>query len=361
VERLVRAGAVTLGKASMNEFAFSPSLEDDFAKPVRNPWSAAAPAGLSSGGSAAGVAAGLAMASIGSDSGGSIRIPSSYCGVTGLKPTYGRIGRTGVMPLSHSLDHLGVMARSAEDVALVFAAAAGHDPSDSASVDRPVPGPSQLTGRPVRGMRIGTCPRFVEAAGAQREVREALQEAAARFQSMGATLREVAIPHLAWGAAATFTLLRIEGWHAHLPALKKHWREYGRGALKQIAAGAFLSAADYLRAQQARTLIAREVAGAFAEVDLLLLPSTPQSAASGEWDRTPADSKVARSGVAYLSPFNLTGSPALALPGGFNAAGMPVGLQLIGRPFEEDAVLSAAFRFQQETRHHLRRPPLAAG
>jgi aspartyl-tRNA(Asn)/glutamyl-tRNA(Gln) amidotransferase subunit A len=359
VARLRESGAITLGKATLNEFAFSGISEDDFIKAARNPWNQQCPTGLSSSGSAAGVAAGLAMASIATDSGGSIRIPASYCGVSGLKPTYGLISRTGVMPLSYSLDHVGTIARTAQDTALLLESLAGHDPQDLASSKQVVPAYSKLLTGPIRGLRIGICPQYMQQVGVEDRVWEAFQHALDEFRSLGMTLSEIRLPNFGYAPAANFTLLRIEGFRVHSGHLKEHRDKYGLSAFREIAVGGLLSASDYLRSQQARTLLSSELSRAFQGIDLLLIPSTPSSAAGGTYHlQPPLDQKVAKDDVSYVAPFDLTGTPALSICCGFTPEGLPIGLQLIGRAFDEGTILRVAHRYQGVTDFHRRKPPL---
>lgn len=358
VTRMRDGGAVTLGKATLNEFAFSGISEHDFIKPARNPWNLAAPTGLSSSGSAAGVAAGLAMASIATDSGGSIRMPASYCGVTGLKPTYGLVGRSGVLPLSYSCDHVGLLARSAEDAAIVLTALAGYDPQDSASLQSPAADYTDGISQSIRGLRVGVCPEYFEAVGLDDEVQHAFAEALHTFRSLGAAVRNIHLPFLNYAPAADFTILRIEGFNEHFVNLRDRRDRYGSSAFRQIAAGAFLSGTHYYRAQQARRLIAGELAKVFESVDVLLMPTTPLPSLAGSNVLAGRDTKVSHSSVAFLAPFNLTGSPALSVPCGFTTSGLPIGLQLVGRAREEALLLRAAHTYQLQTTWHQRRPPL---
>ena len=358
VTRMRRSGAVTLGKATLNEFAFSPTSDQDFVTPARNPWNAALSTGLSSSGSAAAVAAGLAMGSIATDSGGSIRIPASYCGVTGIKPTYGLVGRTGVIPLSYSCDHVGALARSAEDVAILLTGLAGHDAEDPACVTRPPRDYTAGLSSGIRGLRFGVPRRYMEAVGVDTEVLAAYEESIKVLQSLGGSVREVDVPYLAYAPGADFTILRVEGFNVHLANLREKHDLYSAGCFRQIAAGGYLSATDYYRAQQARTLISESLAKTFTTIDVLVTPTTPQTAAAGVFAKAPQDQKVARSGVGFLAPFNLTGSPAISIPGGFNRASLPIGLQLVGRAFEEDTILRSAHSYQGATDWHQRRPPL---
>lgn len=358
VARMKQRGAVTLGKATLNEFAFSGTSEQDFVKPARNPWNLKAPPGTSSSGSAAGVAAGLAMASIATDSGGSIRIPASYCGVTGVKPTYGLVGRTGVLPLSYSCDHVGLIARSAEDAAIVLTGLAGYDPEDPASLRQPVRDYSGKISERIRSFRVGVCPRYLDAVGVDTEVQAALEESLKVFRSLGVSIREVEIPHLSYAPAADFTILRVEGFNVHLTNLRDKRDKYGASAFRDIAAGGYLRTVDYYRALQTRRLISGELARAFESIDILMTPTTPQTAIRGEFASPPQDSKVARSSVAFLAPFNLSGSPAMSIPCGFTKANMPIGLQLVGRAFEEEGLLRAAYAYQAVTQWHTKTPIL---
>lgn len=359
VGRLREAGAVTLGKANLCEFAFSDTSEEDFFKEARNPWNQKYQAGLSSNGSAAGVAAGLAMASIATDSGGSMRIPASYCGVAGLKPSYGLVGRTGVIPLSYSLDHVGTIARTAEDTALLLELIAGYDAGDLASSKRSIPRFSDLLAGEIRGMRIGICSQYMQETGVEDQVWGAFQQALDAFRSLGMAVSEVKLPSFSYGPAADFTILRIEGFQVHFRNLKEHRERYSLSAFQEIAVGGLLSASDYLRAQQARTLLSDELSRAFEGIDLLLIPSTPASAAGGTYNlQPPLNLKVVKDDISYLAPFDLTGTPALSICCGFTAQGMPIGLQLIGRGFEETTILRAAHCYQELTDFHLRKPPL---
>jgi aspartyl-tRNA(Asn)/glutamyl-tRNA(Gln) amidotransferase subunit A len=361
VTRLRAAGAILLGKAALSEFTFAGgSTPDDFVKAPRNPWNLEHSAGGSSNGSAVGVAAGLAMASIGSDSGGSIRIPAAFCGVTGLKPTYGRIGRAGVIPLSYSMDTLGPITRDVRDGALVLEAVAGFDAADPASSRVPVPPYSRAVSSSVRGLRIGTCPAYVRAVGVEVDVESALTQALAVFRSLGLSVREASVPHLTYASAAGYnTIMRVEAFQYHFRNFRERRAEYG-AAFRNIARGGFLTARDYLRAQKARALICEELRLAFDQFDLLVLPVTAATPGGGAYATDGTDAKVKKGsfahGAAYTAPFNLTGSPTLALPAGFTRAGMPIGLQLVGRPFQEETLIAVGHQYQLVTDWHRRRP-----
>jgi aspartyl-tRNA(Asn)/glutamyl-tRNA(Gln) amidotransferase subunit A len=364
VAQLRRAGAVTLGKVHLSEFAFAGgATPEDFVKPSRNPWNTKYSPGGSSSGSAVGVAAGLAMGSVGGDSGGSIRIPAAYCGVTGLKPTYGRVGRTGEIPFSYSVGHLGPIARTVEDAAIMLEYLAGFDPGDRASSKAEVPPYGRLLRRSLGGIRVGISPSYMDAVGNEEDVMSAFESCVRVFRSFGCTVREVVIPHLNYACAASYNcIMRIEGFRAHLQNLREKRALYGRGAFRNIARGGFLSTVDYLRGQQARALISDEVAKGFEGIDILLMPTTPTTPSGGPYRSEGIDPKINAKSftheAAYTSPFNLTGSPAVSIPCGFNSIGLPIGVQLIGRAFEEELILAAAHQYQQATDWHRRRPQL---
>ncbi len=361
VTRLRQAGAVILGKVALSEFTFAGgSTPNDFVPAPRNPWKLEHSSGGSSNGSAVSVAAGLAMASVGSDSGGSIRIPAAFCGVTGLTPTYGRVGKSGVIPLSYSLGTLGPITRDVRDAAIILEAIAGHDPGDSASSRMPVPAYTQAVSRSVRGLRLGTCPEYVQAVGLEADVQAALTKAIDVFRARGLSVREVSVPHLTYSCAAGYnTIMRIEAFQYHFPNLRDRRVDYG-AAFRNIARGGFLTARDYLRAQRARALICEELRQAFEHIDVLILPVTAATPAGGAYAMEGTDVKVKKGsfthGAAYTAPFNLTGTPSMAIPGGFNAAGMPIGLQLVARPFQEETLIAAGHHYQSTTDWHRRRP-----
>src|SRR5579885_1050985 len=321
VARLRAAGAVVLGTTHMHELAFGPTGVNPALGTPANPWAPGRVPGGSSSGSGAAVAAGLVPAALGTDTGGSVRIPASLCGVTGLKPTYGRVSRAGVTPLAWSLDHVGPLARSVEDVALVLEAIAGADPGDATCARVAVPRYAEALGRSCRGLRIGV-PRHFALAGVDAEVRERFTQALGDLRRAGAVVRDVTVPFIE---------------HATL-----------------------LTARHYLAAARLRTRLYEELRGVLAAVDMLALPTTPIPApAVGELTVRVGEAThgVLEALVVFTTPFNLTGLPALALPCGFTRAGLPVSLQLVGRPFAEPALLAAGHAYQRETDWHTRRPP----
>ncbi|HWP34234.1 MAG TPA: Asp-tRNA(Asn)/Glu-tRNA(Gln) amidotransferase subunit GatA [Thermodesulfobacteriota bacterium] len=385
VTRLKAARAVLVGKTNMDEFAMGSSTENSAFGVTRNPWDPDRTPGGSSGGSAAAVAAGEAAGALGTDTGGSIRQPAALCGVSGLKPTYGRVSRYGMVAFASSLDQAGPFGRSALDCALLLEAIAGHDPLDSTSVDRPVPPCAEALRRAgeggARGLTIGL-PREFFGEGLDPEVARLTREAARTFEGLGARLVEVSLPYSMRGlpayyivapAEASSNLARYDGvrygYRARAPESLLDMYErtraegFGPEVKRRILLGTYaLSAgyyeAYYLKASQVRTLVARDFERAFAAADLLLTPTSPTTA-------FPLGAKTGDPLQMYLSdvytiPANLAGLPALSIPCGF-AGGLPVGVQLIGRPFDELTLLKAAHAYQQVTDHHRRRPPLAAG
>jgi aspartyl-tRNA(Asn)/glutamyl-tRNA(Gln) amidotransferase subunit A len=361
VSRLADAGAILLGKLNMHEFAYGPEgLNPHYGTPW-NPWDAVTHrmCGGSSSGSGAAVAAGLAVGALGSDTGGSIRIPSSLCGLTGIKPSYGRVSRAGVLPLAWSLDHVGPMCRSARDCALMLGAIAGYDPRDSTTSVLPVPDyVAALTGQ-VKGLRIGLLRSFFLESAAP-EVRAAIEVCLRTLEGMGAVVSEVALSTAPMAAGASAAVLGSEAYAYHEPWLRTRRQDYGEDVRQRLLIGAFFSAADYLKGQRVRTSMRDEVDGAFSKLDILAGAATPFAAPAVGQDEVAlgTDRVAVRSSLTrYTRLFNLTGHPAASVPCGFTSQGLPVGLQLIGRPFDEATVLRVADAFQGATDWHARRPP----
>ena len=376
VARLKAAGAVMLGKLNMDEFAMGSSNETSHFGPVRNPWNTALVPGGSSGGSAAAVAARLLPAATATDTGGSIRQPAAFCGITGIKPTYGRVSRYGMIAFASSLDQGGVLAASAEDAARVLREMAGFDPRDSTSVDTPVPDYLAGLGAPLQDVRIGVMKEFFDT-GLDPEYERRVREALAVFERLGARVREVSLPNLPLSvpvyyvvapAECSSNLARYDGVRfghrcrdpRDLQDLYKRSRSEGFGAevKRRIMTGTYVLSAGYydayyLKAQRVRRLISADFERAFGEVDLLMGPTTP-TAAFALGAKT-ADPITMYLNDIYTISANLAGLPAMSVPCGF-AAGLPVGLQIIGPHFAEQALLQAAHRYQLETDWHQRIP-----
>ena len=363
VRRLVASGAISLGKLSMHEFAYGPEGLNAHYGTSRNPWDSGEeriPGGSSSGSGVA-VAAGLAPFALGSDTGGSIRIPASLCGITGLKPTYGRVSRAGVLPLAWSMDHAGPMTRSALDAALVLKALAGYDPADPTSSVLPVPDYAAALTGDVKGLRVGVLRAgFLDAAAP--EVRRAVERAVTTLESLGARVDEVNLQHLGSVAAGAMAIVASEALAYHAEWVRTRPDDYQPDVIERLRAGAFVSGVHYVRGQQARALVRAEVDAALARRDVLLSPATPIAATRfGETDVASGESTidVRSSLLRFTRPFNFSGHPACALPCGFTADGLPIGLQIVGRPFDEATVLRAADAYQRVTDWPARRPPLA--
>ena len=371
VERLKAAGTVMLGKANMDEFAMGSSNETSYYGPVKNPWDTSKVPGGSSGGSAAATAARLTPVATGTDTGGSIRQPAALTGITGIKPTYGRVSRYGMIAFASSLDQAGVFARSAEDAAIVLQAMAGFDPKDSTSVDAPVPDYGAALDLPLAGLKIGLLKEFFE--GLEGRNTALIEEALRVYRALGAKTVDVSLPHLPLSVPTYYVVAPAEcssnlsrfdgvryGYRCEQPKdlmdLYQRSRGEGFGAevKRRIMTGTYVLSAGYfdayyLKAQKVRQLITDEFRSAFAKVDLLLGPTTP----------TPAfgiGAKIDDPVTMYLNDIytigaNLAGLPGLSMPCGF-IDGLPMGLQLIGPHFSEDRILGAAHRFQQQTDWH---------
>jgi aspartyl-tRNA(Asn)/glutamyl-tRNA(Gln) amidotransferase subunit A len=378
VEKFNAAGAVCLGKTNMDEFAMGSSNESSFYGPVKNPWNTECVPGGSSGGSAAAVAAQLCAAATGTDTGGSIRQPAALCGITGLKPTYGRVSRYGMIAFASSLDQGGPMARSAEDCALLMNVMAGFDPRDSTSVQRDVPDYTRALNHSLDGLRIGL-PKEYFGAGLDPEIARAVEMAIKELEKLGATVKEISLPHTELAVPCYYVIAPAEcssnlsrfdgvryGYRCQDPKdlfdLYSRSRDEGFGeeVKRRILVGTYaLSAgfvdAYYRKAQQVRRLIKQDFVNAFADVDVIAGPTTPSPAFRlGEKSNDPVTMYLED---IYTIAVNLAGLPALSLPTGF-AANKPVGLQLIGNYFAEDKLLNVGHRFQQVTDWHRRTPAL---
>ncbi|WP_208678899.1 Asp-tRNA(Asn)/Glu-tRNA(Gln) amidotransferase subunit GatA [Synechococcus elongatus] len=375
-QRLAAAGAVAVGKTNLDEFAMGSSTENSAYQTTANPWDLTRVPGGSSGGSAAAVAADECVVALGSDTGGSIRQPAAFCGVVGLKPTYGLVSRYGLVAYASSLDQIGPFSRSVEDTAILLGAIAGHDPKDATSLKVEVPDYTQFLQPSLAGLKVGVIAETVTDSPAGQAVQAALEV----LKGLGAEIREISCPRFAYGLPAYYIIAPSEASAnlARYDGVKYGYRAedaetllemycrtraegFGSEVKRRIMIGTYaLSAgyydAYYLKAQKVRTLIKQDFEAAFAEVDVLVSPTTPTTAFK-------AGEKTADPLSMYLSdlmtiPVNLAGLPGLSLPCGFDDAGLPYGLQIIGNVLREDQVLHVAYAYEQATEWHLRQPAL---
>jgi len=380
VARLVRAGAVILGKLNMDEFAMGSSTENSAYFTTRNPWDLSRVPGGSSGGSAAAVAADLAAATLGTDTGGSIRQPAAFCGNVGLKPTYGRVSRFGLVAFASSLDQVGPLAKDVLDAALMLQAVAGHDPMDSTSAAVPVPDYAAELDRGVRGLRVGIpAEYFIE--GLDAEVEAAVRVAVETLKGLGAKTESVSLPHTEYGLAAYYliapaecssNLARYDGvkYGLRVPGARdlidmySRTRGAGFGAevKRRVMLGTYALSAGYYdayygKAQKVRTLVQRDFQKAFERVDVIVAPTTPSAAFRMGEKEDPLSMYL---NDVFTIPVNLAGLPGLSVPAGFTKSGLPIGLQVIGKAFDEATLLRTARAYEAATSWHERKPGLAA-
>jgi aspartyl-tRNA(Asn)/glutamyl-tRNA(Gln) amidotransferase subunit A len=372
-ERIAASGAVLLGKHNMDEFAMGSSTETSYFGPTCNPWAADRIPGGSSGGTAAAVAAGLCYAGVGTDTGGSIRQPASLCGVVGMKPTYGRVSRYGMIAFASSLDQAGPVARTVRDAATVLSVIAGHDRRDSTSVDLPVPDYAAATERPVKGMRVGLPQEYFEREGLDPEVRQAVEKALEALVSQGAQPVEISLPHTSCAVATYYIIAPAESSSnlARYDGVRYGYRAKGEGGLiemmsrtraegfgaevkRRVMIGTYALSAGYYeayygKAQKVRTLIRRDFQAAFSKVDAILTPTSPTPAFRlGEKTDDPL--------TMYLSdiftiPCNLAGIPGISVPCGMSGAGLPIGAQLLSDHFREETMFTAAAAVERALPH----------
>ncbi|HTM47373.1 MAG TPA: amidase [Bryobacteraceae bacterium] len=358
VEKLEAAGAVLIGKTGMHELAYGVTSNNPHFGPVRNPWNPDCIPGGSSGGSGAAVAAGMAFMAMGSDTGGSIRIPAAYCGTVGLKPTFGRVSRYGVMPLDFSLDHMGPLTRSVRDAALTLDVLAGFDPRDETSSRRPVDSYTPPRDSRIPGLRIGWPENFffdcVDPA-----VRTGLEKIANAAASCGAVITPVRVPDIAAINAVSRVILMVEASALMEPFLHRR-EDFGADVLALLDQGRLLSGADYVNAQRLRKMMQREFRSVWENVDCLLTPTAPIGAPKiGQMSVTvgsePEDVRLATTRL--VRSLNLLGLPALAMPCGLNTAGLPISAQIVGKPFDEATILRVAAAIEDVTDFHSLQPP----
>jgi len=376
VRKIKESGAVILGKTNMDEFAMGSSTENSAFGVTRNPWNTERVPGGSSGGSASAVAADQCIAALGTDTGGSIRQPAACCGIVGLKPTYGRVSRYGVIAFASSLDQVGPMTKDVTDCALMLEAIAGKDPRDSTSVDVPVPVYTGRLNGGVKGLRVGM-PKEYFIPGMQAEVEQSVKDAIGLLEKDGVEVVEVSLPHSEYAVAvyyiiataeASSNLARYDGMRYGYRASAKDLTEtymktrqegFGPEVKRRIMLGTYaLSAgyydAYYLKAQKVRTLIKRDFDEAFQKCDVIVTPTTPTTAFKiGEKTQDPLQMYL--SDIFTIS-VNLAGLPGLSLPCGFDGNGLPIGMQIIGRHFDEATMLRVAYAYEQATEWHLKKP-----
>jgi len=380
VARLFAAGAVLLGKLNMDEFAMGSSTEHSAFFTTHNPWDLARVPGGSSGGAAAAVAAGMAALTLGTDTGGSIRQPAAFSGVLGMKPTYGRVSRYGVIAFASSLDQVGPFARDAEDAALMLGVIAGADPMDATAIDVPVPDYRAALGQGIEGLRLGVpAEYFID--GLDPEVEQAVRTAIATLEKLGARTEPVSLPHTEYGLAAYYViapaeassnLARYDGVKYGLRApgardlidmySKTRAAGFGAEVKRRVMLGTYVLSAGYYdayygQAQKVRTLVRRDFEQAFARVDLIVAPTTPGVAFKMGEREDPLQMYL---NDIFTIPVNLAGLPGVSIPGGFTQSGLPIGLQLIAPAFDEATLLRVAHAYQGVTDWHTRKPPLHA-
>lgn len=350
VRRLADAGMIMLGKTNTTEFACGTM---DLFGMARNPWDPSRYTGGSSAGSANALAAGMAPAATGSDTGGSIRVPASFCGIVGLKPTYGRVSRYGLIPLSWSMDHVGPMARTVADCALLLSTMAGHDPLDPTSARTPVPDFTDGLDAGVRGVVLGV-PKQHFYEGLDPEVDAAVRAAFRHLEGEGARLESIDLPLAGHIVGPGGILIMAEAYGLHARRLRERAADYGDRTRRRIASGACYTSGEYEGAMRVRVAWTRQAARALERVDAIVTPTLPYPAFSVEVQKAgePPDSSW---GTRH---FNLSGHPALSLPCGFTAAGLPIGMQLAGRYFDEATLFRIAHAYERSTPWHDRRPAL---
>jgi aspartyl-tRNA(Asn)/glutamyl-tRNA(Gln) amidotransferase subunit A len=377
--KLKKAGAVFVGKTNMDEFAMGSSTENSYFGPTRNPWNLERIPGGSSGGSAASVAADECILSLGSDTGGSIRQPASCCGIVGLKPTYGRVSRYGLVAFASSLDQIGPFAKDVRDAALMLTAISGYEPRDSTSMNLPAPDYTRSFSQDVQSLVLGV-PQESFGEGIDPEVEATVREAIRSLEKLGAKIVDVSLPHSQFAVAVYYIIapaeassnlarydgvkygFRAKGSHDLLEMYKETRSQgFGSEVKRRIMLGTYALSAGYYdayyrKASQVRTLIGKDFEKAFGQCDALLLPTAPTPAFKlGEKVDDPLQMYLSD---IYTIPCNLAGLPGLSLPCGFSRSGLPIGLQILGNHFQEEKILRVAYAYEQNTDHHLRRPNL---
>jgi aspartyl-tRNA(Asn)/glutamyl-tRNA(Gln) amidotransferase subunit A len=356
VTKWAEAGSVMLGKLSTHEFAIGGPSFDLPWPPARNPWDPDYFTAGSSSGTGAAVAAGMIMGGTGSDTGGSIRGPSALCGIAGIKPTYGLSSRRGVLPLSQTLDHTGPMAWTVRDCALLLQAMAGYDPLDPASANRPVANFTADLDKGAKGLRIGVIRHFHEIDNpVSPATQKGIDQALDIFKAQGAEIRDVSVSPMMDYNAPGWVILTAEAYAVHEPWLKERFNDYGALLRDRLAFGALLPASAYVQSLRRRRVLCLEMAAAMADVDILITASAPSEAP--RIDEVPKWAMLERPG--FTMPFNLTGLPALSVCTGYGDGGLPVSMQIVGKPFAEATVFRAGHTYEMATTWRTRRPAMS--
>ncbi len=353
---LRRAGAILLGKTSTHEFAIGGPSFDLPWPPARNPWNREHFPGGSSSGSGAALAAGFVPAALGSDTGGSVRNPASFCGLAGMKPTYGRVSRRGVFPLSYSLDHVGPMTRTVADNAILLNVLAGHDAADPGSADKAAPDFSAALERGVSGLRIGVIRHFFDGdLHADAEMKCGIENALDVLRGLGAKVRDIALTPLGDYAAANRIILLSEAFAIHETWFRERPQDYGSSTRRRIGGGAFIRAADYVNATRVKARLACEFADTMRDIDVAITASSMDLPARLD------DPEALEHGYGRQArpPFNLIGAPALAVPTGFSSSGLPLSMQIVAKNFDEAMIYRVAHAYEQAAGWTARRPKLA--
>ena len=378
IKKLKGRGSILVGKTNLDEFAMGSSTENSAFGHTRNPWDITRIPGGSSGGSAAAVSADMCIAALGSDTGGSIRQPAAFCGVVGLKPTYGRVSRYGLVAFASSLDQIGPITKNVKDAAILLNVISGHDPNDSTSAGISAPDFTSVIGQDIKGLKLGV-PKEYFTQGIDPEVEAAVKQAISKLESLGAIPVEISLPHTGYAVAAYYILatseassnlarydgvkygLRVEGEDLIEMYMKTREQGFGAEVKRRIILGTYTLSSGYYdayykKAQQVRTLIKQDFDRAFDKVDVIVTPTTPSPAfKSGEKTDDPLQMYLAD---IFTISVNLAGVPGMSIPCGFTSGDLPVGLQIMGKHFDEESILKIAYAYEQATEWHKRKPEL---
>ena len=358
---LKNAGAVLLGKLNMSEFAMAEIYHHPYGTP-RNPWDLERNPGTSSSGSGAATAAFLCATSLAEDTGGSIRGPANFSGLVGLRPSYGRVSRYGVLGGSWSMDTVGPISRSVEDAAITLGAIAGHDPKDPNTWNVPVPDYRQALTGDIQGIKLGVVQERMDSPNLDPEFRQTVATAIGVLRELGAAAEEVSIPLAPNAGALTMTILSVEWSNLHRPVFEPHIDYMDHNNKIRFLTGSIIPAQSYYKAQKLRAMLRQQILDALEKVDVLVLPTGPVTAPPVESVPGIQSKEHSLTGLAgrisFTGPFNLANTPAISVPCGFSAAGMPMGLQIVGRPFAEEMVFKVAHAYEQNTDWHTRRAPI---